>query len=641
MLTAKITTTSDASRLNTNLFTVEITNQATGAFKVTLLDNVLHAGGPNDEATDASVNLGYVNTDADGSSVAGNTLTVTFDDDAPTAVGDTIGMLIAGAFTTGNLLTNDAFGADGPAVSGQVTFINGAHGTVVYNNNGTFTYTPTAGYNGTDSFTYTIKDGDGDISTATVTLSNVHTNSVPAAGTVTATVDDEGLTGGIAGDGQSSGDVAGQAFTASGTLTHNYSTDNKAASDPINFSPMDGTTGLVGTETVTYSWNPANNTLTASSAARGPIFTVVVDGGSDTTGNGAYVFTLLKPVLHESANGENDATVALTYQVKDATAPTPDTANGTLTITIDDDTPVANAESATATEQIVQDLNAAFVLDFSGSIDNTELNQMLLAVKAAGDKMFADATGAVKIELIGFASTSVAAGPFTTKAAFDAQIDAWNPSVPGGSRPLNSSTDYSDGIQTLMSHYTPIAGQNNQVFFLSDGNPNENTGSSGQSLNDTVRPLWNTFVNNVAAPITVTTIGIGNGIDNAHLQQVDVDGGSHTPLNVAQFSDLIDTLVTLVGNNVTGNVLANGDRFGADGGRILSITFDNHTYTWNGKIDGTASIVETELGRQYYRDNCRNHAPGGWHHVDRAVHVLFCGGERRACGWRLDVLGSA
>src|SRR4029077_4999249 len=134
----------------------------------------------------------------------------------------------------------------------------------------------------------------------------------------------------------------------------------------------------------------------------------------------------------------------------------------------------------------------------------------------------------------GFASTSVAAGPFTTKAAFDAQINAWN-----SNRPLSSSSDYSDGIQTLMSNYTPIAGHNNQVFFLSDGNPNENTGSSGQSLNDTVRPLWNTFVNNVAAPITVTTIGIGDGLDNAHLQQVDVDGGSHTPLNVAQFSDLI------------------------------------------------------------------------------------------------------
>ncbi|MFZ5734794.1 MAG: DUF5801 repeats-in-toxin domain-containing protein, partial [Pseudomonadota bacterium] len=85
LLTATIRTTSDASRLNTTLFTVEITDKATGAFKVTLLDNVLHAGGPNDEAIDASVNLGYVITDADGSSVPGSVLTVNFDDDAPSA----------------------------------------------------------------------------------------------------------------------------------------------------------------------------------------------------------------------------------------------------------------------------------------------------------------------------------------------------------------------------------------------------------------------------------------------------------------------------------------------------------------------------------------------------------------------------
>ena len=57
---------------------------ATGAYTVTLLDNVLHAGGPNDEATDATAALTYTVTDADGSS-ATSTLTITFDDDAPTA----------------------------------------------------------------------------------------------------------------------------------------------------------------------------------------------------------------------------------------------------------------------------------------------------------------------------------------------------------------------------------------------------------------------------------------------------------------------------------------------------------------------------------------------------------------------------
>ena len=55
-----------------------------------------------------------------------------------------------------------------------------------------------------------------------MTLSDVHTNSTPTAGAVTATVDDEGLPGGIAGNGQSTGDVAGQDITASGTLTHRF-----------------------------------------------------------------------------------------------------------------------------------------------------------------------------------------------------------------------------------------------------------------------------------------------------------------------------------------------------------------------------------------------------------------------------------
>ena len=78
-------TVNAGARIGTALFTVEITDAATGAYTVTLKDNVLHAGGPNDEATDASVTLGYVITDADGSSATTSTLTITFDDDAPSA----------------------------------------------------------------------------------------------------------------------------------------------------------------------------------------------------------------------------------------------------------------------------------------------------------------------------------------------------------------------------------------------------------------------------------------------------------------------------------------------------------------------------------------------------------------------------
>ena len=69
------------------LFTVAVT-PATGAYTVTLLDNVLHdtldgeAG--DDTENDATAALTYTVTDADNSQTTG-TLNVTFDDDAPTA----------------------------------------------------------------------------------------------------------------------------------------------------------------------------------------------------------------------------------------------------------------------------------------------------------------------------------------------------------------------------------------------------------------------------------------------------------------------------------------------------------------------------------------------------------------------------
>ena len=63
------------------------------------------------------------------------------------------------------------FGADGvDLLTGVAVTTAATKGTAVYNSDGTFTYTPTAGQTGSDSFTYTITDGDGDTSTATVTI---------------------------------------------------------------------------------------------------------------------------------------------------------------------------------------------------------------------------------------------------------------------------------------------------------------------------------------------------------------------------------------------------------------------------------------------------------------------------------------
>ena len=69
------------------------------------------------------------------------------------------------------MLANDT-DVDNTLTPASITaFTQGTNGTVVSNDNGTFTYTPNANFNGTDSFTYTISDGtSSDTATVTITV---------------------------------------------------------------------------------------------------------------------------------------------------------------------------------------------------------------------------------------------------------------------------------------------------------------------------------------------------------------------------------------------------------------------------------------------------------------------------------------
>ena len=262
-----------------------------------------------------------------------------------------------------------------------------------------------------------------------------------------------------------------------------------------------------------------------------------------------------------------------------------DVATGQVNLTVKDDVPIARGDTASTIEG--ENLNAVFILDFSGSIDNSELNTMLNAVKTAGQTLFNGTSGDVKLQIVAFSSTAISYGPFTSYASFASQIDAIN----GNNRPLNGGTDFTAAIQTTMASWAPISGWSNQAFFISDGNPTEQTGSNGNSLSNTVAPQWNTFVDSNG--IDVTAIGIGDGINNARLQDVDLDGLG-TPIAVANFSSLITALLgEISGNQVSGNVLVgsvgDGDVSGADGpGRIFSIQIGGITYTWNGTAGADA-----------------------------------------------------
>ena len=201
-----------------------------GSYVYTLTKNYLNTNANDSVQTiPGAESFTYKVTDGSGNTATG-TILISIVDDVPTATNDTWASTITGQTTITGLFANDVFGADGVDTAnttpGQVTATDGAHGTVVYNNNGTFTYTPTGVYNGADSFTYTITDKDGDKSTATVNL-NVNTNSVPTGGGTAAvtvseaaldTVQDAGppadlATGVVTGTNPSSRGETGQATT--------------------------------------------------------------------------------------------------------------------------------------------------------------------------------------------------------------------------------------------------------------------------------------------------------------------------------------------------------------------------------------------------------------------------------------------
>ncbi|NRB36216.1 MAG: tandem-95 repeat protein, partial [Rhodobacteraceae bacterium] len=118
----------------------------------------------------------------DGSGVTSSavvTLTVASVNDAPDAQDDTL-RTNEDKSASGRVLTNDS-DLDGDALSVSVEQ-DVAHGTLVMEADGRYTYTPDAGFFGLDGFTYLIDDGNGGSATASVTITVNEVNFAPIAG---------------------------------------------------------------------------------------------------------------------------------------------------------------------------------------------------------------------------------------------------------------------------------------------------------------------------------------------------------------------------------------------------------------------------------------------------------------------------
>ncbi|ETD39631.1 hypothetical protein U724_05610, partial [Pseudomonas chlororaphis subsp. aurantiaca PB-St2] len=190
----------------------------------------------------------------------------------------------------------------------------------------------------------TDKDGDTVTAAAEKLVITVDDDMPTATGAAEAgTVDEDGLANGIAGG---VGDVAGQATTASGSVTGIF---QSGADVPLSYSLSSDTSGLPALSSggVALVYSVAGDTLTAKAGAV-DVFTFSLSAA------GAYSFTLLQPLDHAAGNDENDLTINLgtLLRATDKDGDTVTAAAEKLVITVDDDTPTANgnAEAGTVDE---------------------------------------------------------------------------------------------------------------------------------------------------------------------------------------------------------------------------------------------------------------------------------------------------
>jgi VCBS repeat-containing protein len=207
------------------------------------------------------------------------TITVNAANDAPTAADDAFStdenteLVIAAPGVLGN--DTDPEGDALTAVIGT----GPTNGTVTMNADGSFTYTPNAGFSGTDTFTYKANDGTADSAEATVTITVNDVNTLPTARNDAYSMAEDTTLSAASGNGvlRNDTDPEGDPLSAiqvdgpsHGSLTLNadgsfdYTPDeNFHGQDTFTYQASDGS-GNSQTVTVTINVNPLNDTPVAA-----------------------------------------------------------------------------------------------------------------------------------------------------------------------------------------------------------------------------------------------------------------------------------------------------------------------------------------------------------------------------------------
>jgi hypothetical protein len=314
---------------------------------------------------------------------------------------------------------------------------------------------------------------------------------------------------------------------------------------------------------------------------------------SDDIANGRAKF------VHDGGN----APPSFSISVSDGSAES-EAIGATVEFTGVDDAPSAvDFEETAVAGDTVSTVNIVIILDISGSMNTVvsgEQSRLQLAKDALDNLLSTTAVDINQVMTVAFGSGAFVHeddGVWTSAASAKAYIDALQTS--GG-------TNYVAALNGVMNSWDagPSTADRTIVYFISDGEPS-------QALNGTQTTAWENFLSSHGVDVA-NAIGISTNVEDPDLAPIAWAPGNPglEPIVLETADDLDATLQGTVAD--VHNIFTDGDvpaSFGDDGGRILSVSVDGVTYTWDGdntitkddgettdSLEGTSIDILTPLG---------------------------------------------
>ncbi|MEA2371954.1 MAG: hypothetical protein QOH12_2348 [Solirubrobacteraceae bacterium] len=345
---------------------------------------------------------------ANDATASSNTATVSIRVDAPpVAVNDSYTLDQNSPRTVGapGVLANDTDPDADPLTA--VLAAGPAHGSLTLNSNGSFTYTPTAGYSGPDSFTYKANDGFASSNVATVSLTvnaapsvvnhSYTTNrgvvlSVPAPGVLAGSTDPGGSEQAAVVTGPAHGSLT---LNTDGSFTYTP-TAGYSGPDSFTFKAHDGTLDSnVATASIKVNAPPVavndSYTVLQNGSLTQPVAGGVLSNDTDSDADTLTASTVTGPA-HGSLTLNTDGSFtytptagyhgpdSFTYKANDATA-----SSNTATVSIRVDAPpVAANDSYTVAENTPLSIATPGVLANDSDPDGDPITAVLAAGPAHG-----------------------------------------------------------------------------------------------------------------------------------------------------------------------------------------------------------------------------------------------------------------